>query len=620
MNDRKVAIGCSSGFWGDSAQAAAQLVHSGKIDYLVSDYLAEITMSLLARARAKNPELGYPPDFVETLAPLLPAIAERGIRVVSNAGGINPRACRQALALAAEAAGVTLRVAVVEGDDLIPLVEEIAALAPTEMFTGAAFPRRLQSCNAYLGARAIATALGAGADIVLTGRCVDSAVTLGILMHEFGWRDTDYDLLAAGSLAGHVIECGPQCTGGLFTDWAEVPGWEDMGYPIVECAADGSFTVTKPAGTGGLVTTATVAEQIVYEIGDPAAYVLPDVVCDFTEVRLTQAGPDRVHVHGARGRAPTPTYKVSATYADGWRVIATMMVAGRDAGAKARRMGLALVERTRRLNLAAGRADYRETSVEVIGAEDTYGATGRHADSAREVVLKIGLRHDDKSALDLFGREMTQAGVAMAQGTTGLFGGRPSPSPVVRLFSFLLDKSVVPVRVELGGTILPVVVAPGTPFEQQASAIPNSAAIAPNLSPTVEVPLIALAWGRSGDKGNDANIGIIARRAEFLPVLRSELSAERVGAFFRHYLPSTVRRWELPGFHALNFLLGGVLGGGGIASLRYDPQGKSYAQMLMDLPIRVPAAWLAPDGPLAAYAASIRAKNIKQEQSGASQP
>ncbi|MDF3881035.1 acyclic terpene utilization AtuA family protein [Cupriavidus basilensis] len=609
MAERKIAIGCSSGFWGDSAQAAAQLVGSGQIDYLVSDYLAEITMSLLARARAKNAELGYPPDFVETLAPLLPTIAERGIRVVSNAGGINPRACRQALAQAAQAAGVALRIAVVEGDDLMPRIDELKDLAPTEMFTGGPLPQRLQSCNAYLGARAIATALDAGADIVLTGRCVDSAVTLGILMHEFGWRDTDYDLLAAGSLAGHVIECGPQCTGGLFTDWAEVTGWEDMGYPIVECLADGTFTVTKPAGTGGLVSRATVAEQIVYEIGDPAAYILPDVVCDFTQVKLAQEGPDRVHVSGARGRGPTPTYKVSATYADGWRVIATMMVAGRDAAAKARRMGQAIIERTRRLNLAAGRADYRETSVEVMGAEDTYGASGRFAASAREVVLKIGLRHDDKTALEVFGREMTQAGVAMAQGTTGLFGGRPSPSPVVRLFSFLLDKARVPVRIDLDGTTTSVAIAAGQPLERREPAAP---ADEPTPADCVEVPLIALAWARSGDKGNDANIGVIARRPEFLPVLRRELTTERVGAFFAHYVTGVVQRWELPGFHALNFLLTRALGGGGIASLRYDPQGKSYAQMLMDLPVRVPAAWLAAQGPLAPYAASDKSMNAMQ--------
>ncbi|BAL24814.1 acyclic terpene utilization AtuA family protein [Azoarcus sp. KH32C] len=607
MKPRKdtIAIGCSSGFWGDSSYAAAQLVRSGRIDYLVSDYLAEITMSLLARARAKNPAGGYPPDFVESLVPLLPEIRARGIRVVSNAGGVNPRACREALVAAADKVGIPLRVAVVEGDDLMPRAEAIQAMAPREMFTGEPLPSQLLSCNAYLGARAIALALDAGADVVLTGRCVDSAVTLGILMHEFGWRDGDYDLLAAGSLAGHVIECGPQCTGGIFTDWADVPGWEDMGYPIVECSADGSFVVTKPEGTGGLVSTATVAEQIVYEIGDPANYILPDVVCDFTEVKLEQVGENRVRVSNTRGHAPTPSYKVSATWSDGWRVIATMMVAGRDAAAKARRMGAAIIDRTRKLNQAAGRGDYRETSIEVIGAEDTYGAAGRFADCAREVVLKMGLRHGDKAALELFAKEMTQAGVAMAQGTTGLFGGRPTPSPVVRLFSFLIDKAEAPVTVDVGGETQSVDVPRGTKLVPRSA--PEGAVEGTKLSAsgdTLEVPLIALAWGRSGDKGNDSNIGIIARRPEFLPVLRRELSAERVAAFFAHYLTGEVRRWELPGIHALNFLLAGALGGGGIASLRYDPQGKSWAQMLMDLPIRVPAQWCASGGLLDSTAAS----------------
>ena len=596
----KVSIGCSSGFWGDSGYAAAQLVKSGMIDYLVSDYLAEITMSLLARVRAKNPDGGYPPDFVETLAPLLPEIRERGIRVVSNAGGVNPRACRQALEAAAEKLGIDLRVAVVEGDDLMPRLDEIQASAPREMFTGEVLPTRLVSCNAYLGAKGIALALDAGADVVLTGRCVDSAVTLGILMHEFHWTESDYDLLAAGSLAGHVIECGPQCTGGIFTDWADVPGWDDMGYPIVECSSDGSFVVTKPHGTGGLVTKATVAEQIVYEIGDPANYVLPDVVCDFSEIKLEQLGQDRVLVSNARGRAPTTTYKVSATWADGWRVIGTMMVAGRDAAAKARRMGAAIVERTGKFNRAAGRGDYSEVSIEVIGAEDTYGAEGRFQATAREVILKIGLRHDDKAALELFAKEMTQAGVAMAQGTTGLFGGRPTPSPVVRLFSFLVEKTRVPATVEIDGQVTSVEIAKGEVLIPLSAPQPPSVALE---GETLEVPLIALAWGRSGDKGNDSNIGIIARRAEFLPVLRSELSTQRIAAFFAHYLKGEVLRWELPGLNALNFLLKGALGGGGIASLRYDPQGKSWAQMLMDLPIRVPAAWCAPGGFLESWSA-----------------
>jgi hypothetical protein len=586
---RTVSIGCASGFWGDSAYAAAQLVGRGRIDYLVSDYLAEITLSLLARARAKSPDAGYPPDFVAAHAPLLPEIRRRGIRVVSNAGGMNPRACRDALAKAAADAGVGLRIAIVEGDDLMSRVEELRALAPAEMSSGAPLPARLASCNAYLGARPIAAALAMGADVVLTGRCVDSALVLGILMHEFGWRGDDFDRLAAGSLAGHVIECGPQCTGGIFTDWRDVPGWDDMGYPIVECGADGGFVVAKPEGTGGLVSVGTVSEQIVYEIGDPAAYALPDVVCDWRGVRLEQAGPDRVRVSGARGRPPTPRYKVCATYADGWRVIATMMLAGRESAERARRMGQAIVSRTQRLNGEAGRPAYREASVEVIGAEDTYGANASAAlrAGAREVVLKIGLRHDDKAALELFGQEMMQAGVAMAQGTTGAFGGRPAPSPVVRLFSFLLDKRAVPVHVDFEGRQTPVVEAAGV---EPAPAKPEPAPPAPpSAAGGIEVPLVRLAWGRSGDKGNDANIGIVARQARYVPVLRAELTAERVAAYFSHYLQGPVARWELPGLHAFNFVLKDVLGGGGIASLRYDPQGKTYAQMLLDLPIRVPA-------------------------------
>jgi hypothetical protein len=602
MNPTTVSIGCSSGFWGDSAYAAAQLVGSGRIRYLVSDYLAEITMSLLAAARAKNPDAGFPPDFVASLAPLLPEIKRQGIRVVSNAGGMNPRACRAALQAAAAQAGLALRIAVVEGDDLMPKLDALRSLGPREMFTDAPLPERLASCNAYLGARPIAAALDAGADIVLTGRCVDSAVTLGILMHEFGWTEHDLDKLAAGSLAGHVIECGPQCTGGIFTDWRDVAdGWDDMGYPIVECAADGSFVVTKPEGTGGLVSIGTVAEQIVYEIGDPAAYLLPDVSCDLRGVRLEQVGPDRVRVTGARGTAPSGRYKVSATWNEGWRVVATMLLAGRESALRARRMGQAIVRRTSRLNAQSGRVDYAEVSIEVIGAEDTYGPGAARqpgwAEGAREVVLKIGLRHPDKAALELFGREMMQAGVAMAQGTTGVFGGRPTPSPVLRLFSFLVDRSLVAVSVDLDGAPIPLpAAAPSIAATAAAPAsiagLPAVEAATPPAGPIVTVALARLAWGRSGDKGNDANIGVIARKPEYAAVLRRELTADRVAAFFAHYVQGEVTRWELPGFCAFNFLLKNALGGGGVASLRYDPQGKSYAQMLLDLPIAVPAALL----------------------------
>jgi hypothetical protein len=289
-----------------------------------------VTMALLARARAKDPAAGFVPDVVTALAPLLTEIHARSIRVITNAGALNPAACAQALRAAAAAAGVPLRVACVEGDDVLGMSEALRAAGACDMFTDEPLPAQPMTMNAYLGARPIATALAMGADVVVTGRCADSAVVLGPLMHEYGWGDGDHDLLSAGSLIGHIVECGPQCLGGLFTDWWTVPGWEDMGYPIAECSPDGTAIITKPPGTGGLVTPATVAEQLLYEIGDPGAYVMPDVVCDWREVRLEQAAPDRVRVSGARGLPPTRTYKVTTTSVDGYRVLATALFAGVD--------------------------------------------------------------------------------------------------------------------------------------------------------------------------------------------------------------------------------------------------------------------------------------------------
>src|SRR5690554_1525037 len=287
LSGRIVRIGGAAAAWGDSIHGARQLVEKAEIDYLVGDYLAEVTMALLARARAKSPEAGFIPDWLASVKPVLQPIREHGIRLVTNSGGMNPRAARDAFLAAAAEQGLDFKVVVVFGDDLMPIESEIRQAAPREMFSGAALPARFASLNAYLGAGAIARALAEDADIVITGRIVDSAMALGPLMHEFGWKEDDYDRLAAGSLAGHVIECGAQATGGLFTDWEEVAdGWHDMGFPIVECAEDGSFTVTKPEGTGGLVSVGTVAEQIVYEIGDPQSYRLPDVICDFSGVQL----------------------------------------------------------------------------------------------------------------------------------------------------------------------------------------------------------------------------------------------------------------------------------------------------------------------------------------------
>lgn len=311
---------------------------------LVFDYLAETTMAILAAAQRKNPEAGFATDFVDpVMRQVLPEVVKRGIKVVTNAGGIHPQACARALAKVADELGLSVKIAVVEGDDVragLPALREAApGGALTDLVGGQPVPANLLSANAYLGAEPIARALDAGADIVITGRSVDSAVTLGALIHHFGWSMSDFDRLAGASLAGHIIECGCQATGGLFTDWDQVPDWAHIGYPIVEVAEDGSFVVTKVPGTGGLVSPATVGEQLLYEIGDPGAYLLPDVTCDFRQVTMTQEGKDRVRVAGALGSAPPETLKVSATTLVGWRVDGMTVIVGIDAVAKARRTG-----------------------------------------------------------------------------------------------------------------------------------------------------------------------------------------------------------------------------------------------------------------------------------------
>ncbi|SFD68236.1 Protein of unknown function [Bosea sp. CRIB-10] len=594
-----IRIGCGAGFWGDSPEGPRQLVRQGGIDYLVLDYLAEITMSILARMKAKNPALGYATDFVSlVMKPLAREIAEKRIRVVTNAGGVNPEGCHDALLAAFKEVGVDLKVAIVTGDDLSGEAERLRAAGVTEMFSGAPFPDRIASINAYLGAFPIAAALAAGADVVVTGRCVDSAVVLGPLIHEFGWTPEDYDRLSAGSLAGHILECGAQATGGIVTDWREVAAdWADMGFPFADCRADGSFEIGKPEGTGGRVTPSTIAEQVVYEVGDPAAYMLPDVCCDWSQVRLEAAGPDRVRVSGARGRAPSNSYKVSATYADGYRCATTMMIVGDDAAERAKAVASAILTRCGRLIREAGFPDFAETSVEALGAEASYGAQSR-ARATREVVLKIGVRHPAKEALQIFAREIYPAATAMAQSLTGFAGGRPEPQPVIRLFSFLIDKAELQPMVSLGQTNLP---APAY-VRAAATDVPSPARIAADVAEAAgemaTVPLVALAFGRSGDKGDIANIGVIARDAAFLPWLRRALAPEAVGQHFAHHVAGRVERFDWPGLGGFNLVMHRALGGGGIASLRHDPQGKAMAQVLMSLPVPVPAAWLAPGGPL----------------------
>lgn len=571
----KVTLSGAAGAWGDSSLSTAQLLADGRSDYIVYEGLAEITMAILSRARSQDPGHGYARDIIETIARNLSGYRQRGMKAITNAGGVNPHAAARVITSAAE----DVRVAVVSGEDLTDDRELLAA---------AGVAGRPLSAHAYLGARPIAAALDAGADIVVTGRVADSALFLGPLIHEFGWSPDGYDQLSAGSLAGHLLECGPQSTGGLLTDWEDTVSWSNPGFPIAEVSADGTFVLTAPDGSDALVDERTVSEQLLYEIGDPRAYLLPDVTCDWAGVHIETVGRNRVAVTGARGRPPPATLKACAQIPDGWRAQFLLMIGGRDAVAKAERVGRDLLARGRAMLEGAGMDGFRSTDVEVLGGEATYGPHSR-ARGAREVVLKIAVHHDSRDAVAAFIREVPSIALAGPPGVSGGGSGLPRPSPLIRLECFPVDRRRISPQVELDGIALDYA---DLDVSGLPEVLPGPVPASPTGSDpeeTVTVPLVVIAHGRSGDKGADVNIGVRARHPDFWPVLARVLTPQRVGEHLAHLAATSVDRFELPGIHALNFLLGGGLGAGGTASLRFDPQGKAVAQQLLDMEVEIPA-------------------------------
>lgn len=589
---KTIHIAGASGYWGESAMATPQLLNAYKsgdieLDYIVYDYLAEITMSILARAKAKAPETaGYARDFIDAvIRPYAKDIAETGVKLIANAGGVNAKACGEAARAAIQSAGLNLKVAVITGDDLMDDLAGIADTNPVDMFSQAPFPEptKIASINAYLGAFPIAKALAAGADIIITGRVVDSAVTLGACIHEFQWRETDWDCLASGSLCGHILECGPQATGGNFTDWDTVEDIANIGYPIAEIRADGSFITTKPPATGGLVSVGTVAEQMLYEIGDPRAYILPDVICDFSNVTLTEVAPHRVEVSPAKGR-PAPThYKTCLTYADGFRAGLYLTFIGHRAAEKARHLGDAAISRAQKTLRHLNLGTFTEVSTEIIGDGSQMGLSV----NAPEVVMKIAVKHDELKGVGIFLRELNGTYLATPPGLSAFTGaGRPKPSPVVRLFSYLTPKDKIDIHIDVDGQMLAHT---DKLFEMKETV--QHPTLPEAVRGTEPVTIESLAWARSGDKGDKANIGIIARKPEYIGALWSALTPERVGEIFGHFLEDggNIERFYLPGSNAMNVLLDRVLGGGGAASLRNDAQAKGYAQILLAQKIQVPA-------------------------------
>lgn len=597
-------LGGACAFIGDSVLGPRQLVQVPGMQYLVFDYLSEMTLSSMARAKRADASQGYANDFVDvTLREILPICAARGIRLVANSGGLHPQACAAAIEALQAELGTTLKVAFIEGDDCLGMVDSLRAEGTVDFYTGTALATALDSANAYLGALPIARALDLGADIVVTGRIVDSATSLGALIHHFGWSSSDHDLLAAGSLAGHLLECGAQATGGIHTDWEDVPDWENIGYPVISFDPDGAFTLTKPAGTGGLVRVSTVSEQALYEIGDPASYLLPDVICDFTRIEIVQDGKDRVRVTGARGRAPGDTYKVSATYQQGFRCVAQVSVFGIDAVRKARRTANALLNRTRSLIALAGHGDFSKAAITVLGAEDSYGPHAADPGAVREAVARVAVVHDDEGALDIFSRESRAAGVSWAPGSTAgsalTLNSRPAVEPRYRLFTCLVGKTRLPPPVvHFDGRAETVTIPAGTPPAAQPMAAgdaePEPADVVPARtgSDWTDVPLIRLAYARSGDKGDHSNVAVFARDPAWLPYIRASVDTDSVRKYLSHLVKGSVIRYEVPGLDALNFMLHHALDGGGPTSLRTDPLGKGMGQLVLGMPVRVPAGLL----------------------------
>ncbi|HVB30144.1 MAG TPA: acyclic terpene utilization AtuA family protein [Gemmatimonadaceae bacterium] len=450
---RIVRVASGQGFWGDWLEAPRRQVEGGPVDYLMLDYLAEVTMSILQKQKERDPNMGYARDFVGAMESVLPAVIARGVRVIANAGGVNPPACAAAIRAAAGKAGAAgkLHVGVVTGDDLLPRLDQLMAdgHALAHMETGAPLASvrdRVLSANAYIGSTPIVEALRRGANVVVTGRSTDTALTMAPLRFEFGWGDTDWNRLAAGIIAGHIIECGAQCSGGnCLHDWRSIPDLANVGYPIVEGHEDGTFVVTKHPGTGGRIDVPSVSEQLVYEMGDPHSYITPDVIADFSSIRLEQAGENRVRVFGIQGRAPTDKLKVSIAYRDGYKAVGSLVYVWPDALEKAELADRVLRERLDRLGL---RFDHILT--EFVGASATHGRlAGDAGRNAPEVQFRIGVRGQDRAAVERFTREIVPLVLNGPPSVTGFAAGRPKVEEIVAYWPALIDKTVVQTAVEI---------------------------------------------------------------------------------------------------------------------------------------------------------------------------
>ncbi len=586
-----IRVGNAQAFWGDRPSAALELLaQEPALDYLTMDYLAEVSMSILALQRERDPNLGYAQDFVEVVRGLADYWAAGGkCRLIANAGGLNPIACARACIAALEKAGCrSMKVGVVRGDDVLAalMMSDPTSNAFQNLDSGRSLHGvrdRLLTANAYLGCDGIVQALQAGAVIVITGRVADPAMVVAPCVYAFGWENTDWDRLAGATVAGHLLECGTHVTGGISTDWLDVPDPTHLGFPIAEIKSDGSCIVTKSELSGGWVTTETVKEQLVYEIGDPDQYLSPDCTVSFLNVEVNSVGRNRVEVRGARGRPRPETLKVSATYRDGFRAAGTLTVFGPQAVMKARRCGEIVLQR-----LQEAGHDYRDSIVECLGNAESVpiiNSTER-TDALTEIILRIAVESESKIAVEQFSKEMIPLVTAGPQGTTGYAEGRPRVHGVIRYWPCLMDSKLAQASVEFLSSVdrqsdrdKPAVWPPSYGrFPQVSSAeFPSR-----NPIPLSDAKCLAdIAYGRSGDKGTGANIGILVRSLQNYDWLKDWLTAERVRHLFDPIGVTSVERYEMQIIGGFNFVVKGILRRG----LRNDAQGKALAQALLSMPI-----------------------------------
>lgn len=584
---KTIRIGNAGGYWGDDPTALARQVRGGHLDYISMDFLAEITMSIMQKQRGLDPKLGYARDFITMLEDVLPDLLKNKTKIITNAGGVNPVACAEAIAALAQKMSLNPKIAIVYGDDILKSLDDLRRTGCDfkNMEDGRDFKSvadKIEAANVYFGAGPVVEALKWDPDIIVTGRVTDTGITVAAMIHEFGWSNQDWDKLAAGIVAGHIIECGCQSTGGNFTDWHLVPTFEKMGYPIIEVNADGSFVVTKHSETGGLVSVDTVREQLFYEMGNPKSYITPDVVADFSTINIAPDGNNRVKITGVKGYEPTPLYKVSMAYQDGFKVLGTICISGPNARLKAETFANIFWDKVGK--------NFVATETEFFGWNACHRSLG-HQDDGNEIILRVGARDIDQAKLRKFSK-MVPALILSGPPGVCVLGGAPKPTEVVSYWPALMPKSAVKPRIALydRGVREEKIVDSDVignfrglePKSQRAEVPSCTISAALKTEPGVQLlPLSTIALGRSGDKGDMANIGIMARSPKAFEWLDSWLTAQRVKNYFQEICHGPVIRYNLDNLSGFNFLLDASLGGGGTMTLRTDAQGKTFAQALL---------------------------------------